>query len=305
MTDNNNWVGFCDYFYFLIVQRNPLTIQCLRLQRLKLLLQIDQEMARTMLALRRLGQHPDLVRRAQEATHLMLEIAQEAPEEAQGIFILQMQTFIGIRDFVSRRAPSSPPKPGNVLGIFGLASETNEADIKKIFTEFGNIESVTLIRDKNTDISRGFGFIYFTDIKDAEAAKEKTNGTVIHGREIRVDFSKTQKPHDPTPGQYLGKSRDYPPRRSTDRYGSRSGDRYEGREERYRYESRPYPPRYSSKDGRRERRPYRSRSRSPKPSYYRRSPPPPAYGSSHERSSAPYDRRDRYQPSRPRSRSPY
>jgi RNA recognition motif-containing protein len=55
-----------------------------------------------------------------------------------------------------------------------------------------------------TGISRGFAFIYMSDQEGATKAKESMNGTELHGRQVRVDYSLTSKPHDSTPGQYIG-----------------------------------------------------------------------------------------------------
>ena len=56
-----------------------------------------------------------------------------------------------------------------------------------------------------TGLSKGFGFVYFQDLNDAKDAKAELDGTTLDGRKLRVDFSLTSKPHEPTPGQYLGK----------------------------------------------------------------------------------------------------
>lgn len=58
-----------------------------------------------------------------------------------------------------------------------------------------------------TDRSRGFGFITMRSIEDAGRCIEKLNGMMLHGRAIRVDYSATQKPHAPTPGEYKGEKR--------------------------------------------------------------------------------------------------
>lgn len=42
---------------------------------------------------------------------------------------------------------------------------------------------------------------------DAARAIEKLNGLMLHGRAIRVDYSATKKPHQPTPGEYMGSKR--------------------------------------------------------------------------------------------------
>lgn len=73
--------------------------------------------------------------------------------------------------------------------------------------------------------SKCFAFVYFSTVDGAIKAKEEMQGTTLHGRQIRVDFSTTKKAHSPTPGQYLGKSS----RRYNDRgYGGGGGYRSYG-----------------------------------------------------------------------------
>lgn len=97
-------------------------------------------------------------------------------------------------------------QPSCVLGIFGISHQTTEADLQEIFGKFGLVDRITIIYDKMSNVSRGFGFIYFkpTEQEGATKAKEAMSGTELHGRQIRVDYSLTHKPHDSTPGQYMG-----------------------------------------------------------------------------------------------------
>lgn len=52
--------------------------------------------------------------------------------------------------------------------------------------------------------SRGFAFIYFATMKDADEAADNLNGYELEGRKIRVEKAKRNKPRDQTPGRYLG-----------------------------------------------------------------------------------------------------
>jgi len=117
------------------------------------------------------------------------------------------------------------PPPSEVLGVFGLSSYTRESDLEKLFGEYGRIVQVRIIYDRRSDSSRGFGFINFTNVEDATMAKEKLDGIRLHDRCIRVDFSITQRPHSPTPGEYMGERRP-PPRRSYRRSRSPGYDDY-------------------------------------------------------------------------------
>lgn len=82
---------------------------------------------------------------------------------------------------------------------------TTEDNLKDLFSQYGPLQKVDIITDRNTRRSRGFGFITFEDEDDAEKAKDKMNGAVVDERTLRVDFSHTKKAHDPTPGMYIGR----------------------------------------------------------------------------------------------------
>ncbi len=96
-----------------------------------------------------------------------------------------------------------------------------------------------VVYDARSGRSRGFGFVTMRDVEGASAAIEALNGKDLHGRRIRVDFSTTHKPHDPTPGIYKGEVR------PDDRYrappgGPRDGPRDGRRGEGSRYTGRGY-----------------------------------------------------------------
>ncbi|KGG51210.1 transformer-2 protein [Mitosporidium daphniae] len=94
----------------------------------------------------------------------------------------------------SRKNESTSTGPiSNVLGIFGLSMYTTEKTLQEIYEPYGNVESVKLIYDRDSRRSRGFGFVTFE----------------LDGRPIRVDYSRTRGPHDPTPGRYMGKPTRY------------------------------------------------------------------------------------------------
>ena len=139
----------------------------------------------------------------------------------------------------SKRSPSrSRSKPRNngntgrtstetskCIGVFGLSFRTTERDLEDEFAKFGELESVKLICHPLSKESRGFGFLTFRDLDSAVAAVDKCNGMMLHGRKVRVDFSMTKGPHQPTPGRYLGDRRSRSGSRSRSRSRSRSGSR--------------------------------------------------------------------------------
>jgi RNA recognition motif-containing protein len=66
---------------------------------------------------------------------------------------------------------------------YGLTEE----DLEKVFSEYGEVTSVKIIRDKYTDQSKGFGFIEMADDAAAQKAIDELNGSEIKGRELRVN----------------------------------------------------------------------------------------------------------------------
>ncbi|XP_064456412.1 transformer-2 protein homolog alpha-like [Ornithodoros turicata] len=140
------------------------------------------------------------------------------------------------------------PTTSRCLGVFGLSLYTQERDLKEVFSKYGPIEDVQVVYDAQSGRSRGFSFVYFENVDDAKAAKDRCNGIEIDGRKIRVDYSITQRAHTPTPGIYMGK-----PSYSSNKGGGYGGGGYRGG-----YRDRSPSPYY-------RRRYSRSRSRSYSP----------------------------------------
>lgn len=105
----------------------------------------------------------------------------------------------------SSGCPSYAQSGKVVLAVFNLSIYTTEAELYDIFSKFGPLRKTTVVLDAKTGRSRGFGFVYFESAEDAKVAHDQANGIEIGDRRIRVDFSATEKPHDPTPGVYYGK----------------------------------------------------------------------------------------------------
>ncbi|XP_054465234.1 LOW QUALITY PROTEIN: cold-inducible RNA-binding protein B-like [Anoplopoma fimbria] len=73
------------------------------------------------------------------------------------------------------------------LFIGGLSFETNEESLAAAFGKYGTIEKVDVIRDRETEKSRGFGFVKYDNAEDAKDAMDGMNGQTLDGRTIRVD----------------------------------------------------------------------------------------------------------------------
>ena len=83
---------------------------------------------------------------------------------------------------------------GKKLFIGSLAWATDSASLQAAFERFGAIEEATVISDRETGRSRGFGFVTFTDEGPTQQAISEMNGTELDGRPIVVNEAKEQAP---------------------------------------------------------------------------------------------------------------
>lgn len=71
--------------------------------------------------------------------------------------------------------------------VGNLPFGTSEGDLREAFERFGSVESASIIMDRQTNQSRGFGFVEMPDSGEAKAAIEALNGTDMQGRTLRVN----------------------------------------------------------------------------------------------------------------------
>jgi len=85
-------------------------------------------------------------------------------------------------------------KDSAYLFIGGLHFDMNEGDVSTVFSQWGELVDVRLMRDRKTGKSRGFAFIAYEDQRSTNLAVDNFNGAEICGRTIRVDHVKKFKP---------------------------------------------------------------------------------------------------------------
>lgn len=73
------------------------------------------------------------------------------------------------------------------LYVGGLPYSTTEDGLREAFAKVGEVESATVITDKMTGRSRGFGFVTMPNDAEADKAVETMNGTELEGRSITVN----------------------------------------------------------------------------------------------------------------------
>jgi RNA recognition motif-containing protein len=75
----------------------------------------------------------------------------------------------------------------NKLYVGNLPYNTTEDDLREVFSEYGTVISSTIITDRETGRSKGFGFVEMSTEAEADAALNGTNGRDFGGRTLKVD----------------------------------------------------------------------------------------------------------------------
>jgi RNA recognition motif-containing protein len=78
------------------------------------------------------------------------------------------------------------------LYIGGLAYSTTSEGLREFFTQCGNVLSATVITDRFSGQSRGFGFVEMNTAEEAQASISQLNGRELDGRRITVEISNPQ-----------------------------------------------------------------------------------------------------------------
>lgn len=90
------------------------------------------------------------------------------------------------------------------LYVGGLSYGTSEATLKAAFEAIGAVETATIIMDKMTNRSKGFGFVEMATEEDAQKAIETLNGKELDGRTVTVNEAKPMEPRAPRQGGFGG-----------------------------------------------------------------------------------------------------
>jgi cold-inducible RNA-binding protein len=80
------------------------------------------------------------------------------------------------------------------LFVGNLSFSTTNADLEALFGQVGAVTSATVIMDKITGRSRGFGFVEMANAQDIATAIERFNGADMQGRALTVNEAKPQEP---------------------------------------------------------------------------------------------------------------
>ena len=79
------------------------------------------------------------------------------------------------------------------LFVGSLPWAIDDAQLEELFTEFGQVVSAKVIIDRDTNRSKGFGFVEFDDDAAAKAAIDKLNNSEMNGRNIVVNEARPKE----------------------------------------------------------------------------------------------------------------
>jgi RNA recognition motif-containing protein len=89
--------------------------------------------------------------------------------------------------------------------VGGLSYSVTDSQLQQLFATHGTVESAKVVMDRDSDRSRGFGFVEMGTQEQAEKAIASLNGTQHEGRTLTVNMS---KPREDRPARSGGGYRD-------------------------------------------------------------------------------------------------
>jgi RNA recognition motif-containing protein len=77
--------------------------------------------------------------------------------------------------------------------VGNLSYSTSSEDLRTLFEEFGAVETADVVMDRNTNRSRGFGFVEMSSSEEANAAISAVNGKDVDGRPLNVSEARPKR----------------------------------------------------------------------------------------------------------------
>jgi RNA recognition motif-containing protein len=79
------------------------------------------------------------------------------------------------------------------LYVGNLSFQTSSEDLQQLFSQAGTVESASVVEDRDTGRSRGFGFVEMASKEEGEKAIEQFNGTDFAGRNLTVNEARPRE----------------------------------------------------------------------------------------------------------------
>src|ERR687897_727747 len=79
------------------------------------------------------------------------------------------------------------------LYVGNLSFNTSSEDLQRLFSQAGTVETASVVEDRDTGRSRGFGFVEMATKEEGEAAISQFNGTEFNGRNLTVNEARPRE----------------------------------------------------------------------------------------------------------------
>jgi cold-inducible RNA-binding protein len=90
-----------------------------------------------------------------------------------------------------------PSKENNSMSmklyVGNLSFQTSSDDLQQLFAQVGTVESATVVEDRDTGRSRGFGFVEMASKEEGQKAIEEFNGKDLNGRNLTVNEARPRE----------------------------------------------------------------------------------------------------------------
>ena len=79
------------------------------------------------------------------------------------------------------------------LYVGNLSFQTSSEDLQQLFSQAGTVESASVVEDRETGRSRGFGFVEMATNEEGQAAIQQFNGKEVNGRALTVNEARPRE----------------------------------------------------------------------------------------------------------------
>ena len=91
------------------------------------------------------------------------------------------------------------------LYVGNLSFQTSSDELQQLFAQAGTVESASVVEDRETGRSRGFGFVEMSSTEEGQAAIQQLNGREVGGRALNVNEAKPREDRGGGRGGFGGK----------------------------------------------------------------------------------------------------